>query len=31
VFLQSRWNGAFLLRPPFGRLTNLVLKLLLRR
>jgi coniferyl-aldehyde dehydrogenase len=31
VFLQSRWNGAFLLRPPFGRLTNIVLKLLLRR
>ena len=31
VFLQSRWNGAFLLRPPFGRLTDLALKLLLRR
>ncbi len=31
VFLQSRFNTAFLLRPPFGRLSNLVLKLLLKR
>jgi len=31
VFLQSRFNGAFLLRPPFGRLTDLMLKLLLKR
>jgi len=31
VFLQSRFNGAWLLRPPFGRLTDVVLKLLLRR
>ncbi|MGO8919409.1 MAG: coniferyl aldehyde dehydrogenase [Stellaceae bacterium] len=31
VFLQSRVNGAFLLRPPFGRLTGLVLKLLMKR
>ena len=31
VFLQSRFNGAFLLRPPFGRFTDLVLKLLLKR
>jgi coniferyl-aldehyde dehydrogenase len=31
VFLQSRFNGAFLLRPPFGRLTDLMLKLLIRR
>jgi coniferyl-aldehyde dehydrogenase len=31
VFLQSRFNGAFLLRPPFGHLTDLMLKLLLRR
>jgi len=30
VFLQSRFNGAFLLRPPFGRLSTLMLKLLLR-
>ncbi len=31
VFLQSRFNGAWLLRPPFGRLSTLMLKLLLRR
>jgi coniferyl-aldehyde dehydrogenase len=31
VFLQSRFNGAKLLRPPFGRLTSLALKLLMRR
>jgi coniferyl-aldehyde dehydrogenase len=31
VFLQSRFNGASLLRPPFGRLTSLMLKFLLRR
>lgn len=28
VFRQSRINGAFLLRPPFGRLTELVLRAL---
>ena len=31
VFLQSRFNAANLLRPPFGRLTALLLKLLMRR
>jgi coniferyl-aldehyde dehydrogenase len=31
VFLQSRLNGARLLYPPFGRLTDLVVKLLSRR
>jgi coniferyl-aldehyde dehydrogenase len=31
VFLQSRLNGAWLLYPPFGRLTDLVLRLLGRR
>jgi coniferyl-aldehyde dehydrogenase len=31
VFLQSRVNGARLLYPPFGRLTDLVLRLLGRR
>jgi coniferyl-aldehyde dehydrogenase len=31
VFLQSRFNGAKFLRPPFGRLTALMLKLLLSR
>ena len=31
VFLQSRLNGARLLYPPFGRLTDLVLRLLGRR
>ena len=31
VFLQSRLNGAALLRPPFGRLTGLMLKFLMRR
>lgn len=31
VFLQSRLNGAWLLRPPFGRLTELLLKLLMKR
>jgi len=31
VFLQSRLNGAALLRPPFGKLTDFVLKLLMKR
>ncbi len=31
VFLQSRLNGAALLRPPFGRLTDFMLKLLMKR
>jgi coniferyl-aldehyde dehydrogenase len=31
VFMQSRINGARLLYPPFGRLTDLVLRLLSRR
>jgi coniferyl-aldehyde dehydrogenase len=31
VFLQSRFNGARFLRPPFGRLTALMLKLLMSR
>jgi coniferyl-aldehyde dehydrogenase len=31
VFLQSRINGAWLLYPPFGRLTDLVLRLVGRR
>jgi coniferyl-aldehyde dehydrogenase len=31
VFLQSRFNGAKFLRPPFGRITALMLKLLLSR
>jgi coniferyl-aldehyde dehydrogenase len=31
VFLQSRFNGAGLLRPPFGRVRTLLLQLLLRR
>jgi coniferyl-aldehyde dehydrogenase len=31
VFLQSRLNGARLLYPPFGRLTDLALRLLSRR
>jgi coniferyl-aldehyde dehydrogenase len=31
VFLQSRFNGAALLRPPFGRFSSLLLQLLLRR
>jgi coniferyl-aldehyde dehydrogenase len=31
VFLQSRLNGASLLRPPFGRLAETMLKLLLKR
>jgi coniferyl-aldehyde dehydrogenase len=30
VFTQARWNFADLLRPPFGRLTNSILKFLLR-
>jgi len=29
VFLQSRFSGAWLLRPPFGRVTNLMLKVLM--
>jgi coniferyl-aldehyde dehydrogenase len=31
VFLQSRFNAANLLRPPFGRISELLLKLLLSR
>jgi coniferyl-aldehyde dehydrogenase len=31
VFLQSRLNGTWLLRPPFDRYSEMVLKLLLRR
>ncbi len=31
VFLQSRFNGAKFLRPPFGRVTALMLKLLMSR
>jgi len=31
VFLQSRLNGAWLLYPPFGRLTDLAVRLLSRR
>jgi coniferyl-aldehyde dehydrogenase len=31
VFLQSRLNGAGLLRPPFGKFTDLMLKVLMRR
>jgi coniferyl-aldehyde dehydrogenase len=31
VFLQSRFNGANFLRPPFGRITALMLKLLMGR
>src|SRR6266851_4487461 len=31
VFLQSRFNGAKFLRPPFGRITALMLKLLMGR
>lgn len=31
IFLQSRLNGIALLRPPFGRLTEFMLKLLLKR
>jgi coniferyl-aldehyde dehydrogenase len=31
VFLQSRFNGAGLLRPPFGRVKTALVKLLLRR
>jgi coniferyl-aldehyde dehydrogenase len=30
VFDQWRWNGSALLRPPFGRLTNLILSWMLR-
>jgi coniferyl-aldehyde dehydrogenase len=30
VFEKKRWNGAALLRPPFGRLTNMVLDWMLR-
>ena len=31
VFLQSRWNGSRFLYPPFGRITDLILKFLSRR
>jgi coniferyl-aldehyde dehydrogenase len=31
VFLQSRWNGAKLLRPPFNKITDFMIKTLLRR
>lgn len=31
VFLQSRFNGTWVLRPPFDKVTDLMLKLLLRR
>lgn len=31
VFLQSRVNGAWLLFPPFGRLTDLAMRILSRR
>jgi coniferyl-aldehyde dehydrogenase len=31
VFLQSRINGTWMLRPPFGKLTELMLKMLMRR
>jgi coniferyl-aldehyde dehydrogenase len=31
VFLQSRLNGAWMLRPPFGKVAETMLKLLLRR
>jgi coniferyl-aldehyde dehydrogenase len=31
VFLQSRVNGAWLLHPPFGRLTDLAMRILSRR
>ena len=30
VFTQARWNLADLIRPPFGRLTDSILKVLLR-
>jgi len=30
VFTQARWNFADLIRPPFGRLTDSILKILLR-
>ena len=30
VFTQARWNFAALIRPPFGRLTDSILKVLLR-
>ena len=30
VFEVGRWNGGALLRPPFGRLTNIILKWMLR-
>jgi coniferyl-aldehyde dehydrogenase len=31
VFEVGRWNGGALLRPPFGRLTNLILSFMLRQ
>ena len=31
VFLQSRLNGTWMLRPPFGRFTDILLKLLMKR
>jgi hypothetical protein len=30
VFYQSKVNGAALLKPPYGKITNLLLKLTLR-
>ena len=30
VFDVGRWNGGALLRPPFGRLTNMILNWMLR-
>ena len=30
VFYQARFNGSFLLKPPYGRLTQGLLRLLLR-
>jgi coniferyl-aldehyde dehydrogenase len=30
VFDTGRWNGGDLLRPPFGRLTDLILRWMLR-
>jgi coniferyl-aldehyde dehydrogenase len=31
VFEMGRWNGGALLRPPFGRLTNVILSFMLRQ
>jgi coniferyl-aldehyde dehydrogenase len=30
IFYQARFNGSFLLKPPYGRLTEGLLRLLLR-